>query len=291
MSLSALSEAELPPSMTLHNSLFSDILDTPIKATLPSLLRTVTPANIGRRRRYSASLFSSPARHSHQHQMSAIFQNAATSLSTRRLDFSPRSTVNEETIGSTIGTDGAGNLERLDVLNYPALPRIQDSSSPLTRFRPLIPARTPATSLNSPENRKDAKPQSTQTIKALPFLLQLGRPGATKLGRNDSGISIDYVGSSSSSTSSASWTGDSQFFIKKPREGPTHERQCSVSKWLDLLPEKPDEHLEAGFEDIVPLSPSVEVERGSKRRRRRERKARARCVSLNDDDIFSAVLR
>jgi hypothetical protein len=286
MSLPARSEQNLSPTKTPHNPRSTDIL-----RTLP-ILRSVTPANIGRRRKYSSSLLSTPARHSHQHQMSAIFHKAATSLSARKLDFGPRSVIEEDETSSTIDTTVANDVENLEVVKYPVLPRILDYSSPPNKSKRLTPARTPRISIRSPENRKDTGGlHSTETIKTQPFLHKLGRPGATKFERENSNVLLDYPGCSSSSTSSDSWTGDSQFFTKKTRGGPTHERQCSVSKWLDLLPGISDEHFEADDEDVWPLSPSVEVERGSMRRRRRETEARGRHVSLNDDNIFSALLR
>jgi len=203
---------------------------------------------------------------------------------------------------SDVELHDVNNPESLDTVKCPALPRVPDFSSPLiARSKPfaldLTPENNNNTPFRSPRNFKDAdsNPQSIETIKPQQsYLHQLGRPAGPKFEREDSGISMEYPNSSNSSTSSASWTGDSQFFIpKKTREIPTHERQCSVSKWLDLLPATPEEHseVEDANEEVGTLSPSVEVGRGPMRRRKREWEKKERCASFDDDDIFSAVVR
>jgi hypothetical protein len=90
------------------------------------------------------------------------------------------------------------------------------------------------------------------------------------------------------SSSSVSWTGDSQFYIPQHRMLvlPPQERKRSVPEWLEQLPPKPDEFeqaTESGDEEVVPLSPDVETERGSMRRRMRSGKGRKRCLSFSDE--------
>jgi hypothetical protein len=275
---------------------FSDVSRASTKASPLAHLRSVTPANIGRRRLQMASLLSSPARRTHQQRMSSIFKAAATSLSDTKLNLSPRVKVREDDITSNIDMNAVNSPERLEAVNYPTLPRSLSPSLPLiANFDRSIPDCTPRNHKNpfcSPKNSEDvAGPYSIETIKAQPFLQRLGRPKAPNFKRMDSIVPMDNTDSSSSSTLSASWTGDSQFFIQQTRDVPTNERQFSVSEWLDHLPTTPEEHSEVDDEHIYPLSPSVEVERGSMRRRCREWEKSESCASFDDDDIFSTLLR
>jgi hypothetical protein len=290
MSLSPQSDENRSPTKSPH---FSVISQTPIKGSPLSHLRSVTPANVGRRRVQMASLLSSPARRSHHHQMSSIFQKAAISLSAPRLVNNPGHIAGKDEITSGNDFNDVNSPESLNTISYPGLPSSPALSSHIvSKSKVLIPARVPLSPFHSTRNRGDDQiPHSIETIKQQPFLQKLGRPGAPKFEQKDNYVSIEYPESSSSSTSSASWTGDSQFFIPKTREVPIHERQCSVLKWLDLLPTTPEEHSEVEGEEVGTLSPSVEVERGSMRRRRREWEKRDRCASFDDDDIFSIPLR
>ena len=99
------------------------------------------------------------------------------------------------------------------------------------------------------------------------------------------------------SESSASWTGDSQFYIPREQQVqkrvvslPRQERKCSVPEWLERLPAEPEDFEQEGStvekegQEIVPLSPDVEIERGSMRKRMRGRKERKRQRSFGEGD-------
>lgn len=143
-------------------------------------------------------------------------------------------------------------------------------------------------------------PYSVETLKPERYYASLGRPAEPP----QSDTALSEV-SSESEGSSASWTGDSEFYYPKPQPLPQQQRQCSVSKWLEQLPEKleklgyvdsatdseeaPEEEEEKTEEDelaMSPLSPHVELQRGTVRRRRVEKQVRQRCASYNDEDIF-----
>lgn len=89
------------------------------------------------------------------------------------------------------------------------------------------------------------------------------------------------------SDSSASWTGDSQFYIPQHRTLPLplQERRTSVPEWLEQLPVEPDEFEKDEQDENVPvaLSPHVELERGSMRGKVR-RQTRKRLISNASDE-------
>jgi hypothetical protein len=94
------------------------------------------------------------------------------------------------------------------------------------------------------------------------------------------------------SSSSASWTGDSQFYIPQHRMLvlPPQERKSSVPDWLEQLPAKPDEFEqedEYDDEEIAPLSPDVEIERGSMRTKLKKRNVLKRCLSFDEAKMFA----
>jgi hypothetical protein len=290
MSLSAQTDENRSPA---RSPPYIDITQTPTRASTLSMLRSVTPANVGRRRMQMASLLSSPARRGHQQQISNIFRNAATSLDATKIISAPRRIIQEDESSSNTDMNNMTEPENAAAVNYPALPKSPDHSPPfIANSKLLVSARAPVRLSHSPRHRRDnGFPHSVETVKQQRFLQKLGRPDALKFKRKESSLSVDHSASSSSSTSSASWTGDSQFYVKKLPVVPTNEQQGIVSKWLDLLPATPEEHTEAQNEEVETLSPDVEIERGSMRRRLRGWTERERCVSLDDDDIFSAVLR
>lgn len=158
--------------------------------------------------------------------------------------------------------------------------------------------RTPPPRLHPLRPIRHDVPCSAETLKPERYYASLGRPAEPP----QSDTALSEV-SSESEGSSASWTGDSEFYYPKPQPLPQQQRQCSVSKWLEQLPEKleklgyvdsateseetPEE--EKTEEDEIamsPLSPHVELQRGTVRRRRAERQVRQRCASYDDEDIF-----
>jgi hypothetical protein len=96
------------------------------------------------------------------------------------------------------------------------------------------------------------------------------------------------------SSSSASWTGDSQFYMPQHKilPLPTQERKSSVPEWLEQLPVEPEEFekAEESSDDdekgLVPLSPHVRLERGSMRRNLRDKGTRKRCQKFGEESVI-----
>lgn len=95
------------------------------------------------------------------------------------------------------------------------------------------------------------------------------------------------------SSLSASWTGNSQFYIpqQRPVVFPPQEQGSSVSEWLDQLPAEPDgfekaEKDASDDEEVMPLSPYVEIERGRMRKKMRSSEGRKRRRSLTEEDMY-----
>ncbi|QDS73067.1 hypothetical protein FKW77_009790 [Venturia effusa] len=297
-------------------------LRKPVSRELPNI-----SANIGKRRALAGPLLSSPARQGHGKRMAEIYSNARAKLD----DMSDTSASPRLSQSTRLSTTDSYEL------NYPALPlkpsapfNLQDDPlvckpeknselifpvlnwmhnsafgppsrgrrrsrdaenhslrTPSPRYCPLRPLRRKAL-------------YSTETLKPERYYADLGRPAEPP--RSDT--AIPEV-SSETEGSSASWTGDSEFYYPKPQPLPQQQRQCSVSEWLERLPEKLDrlghmdtatdsekaqEKAEADEQEdehpMSPLSPYVELQRGTIRRRRVEKQVRQRCASYDDDDIF-----
>jgi hypothetical protein len=248
-------------------------LQTPTRAITQILQRNRNLANIGRQRIKTAFLLSSPARRGHQYQMSNIFQTAATSLGASNLESTPCQAACDNHTTCDVEKHDMNPSEILGTIRYPSLPRILALSPPLSKSQLLGSA------------------NSTETIRPLPFLKQLGRPGLLRFVDEESGAGIDNPDTPSSSATSASWTGDSQFFVKETLETTTLERHCTIFSWLDLLPTTPDGHYAVEDEPVRTLSPHVTMKRGSTLHERGEKEIRKRCTSFDDDDIFSKAVR
>ncbi|KAF2436693.1 hypothetical protein EJ08DRAFT_655660 [Tothia fuscella] len=258
-------------------------------------------ANVGRKRMYSPStLFSSPARAGHTSRMASIFRNAATSIkgSPTRAMRQEASADSEATLVTAPCESEIGEKKYGEVL-YPKLGS-DTNMSPLpceeNSFSVVPKTGTPDKSpfYLSPGPQPGVEPHSVETIRPSPQYKDLGRPGPLHF-RVDSAIE-DEEGSANleedgSSTSSASWTGDSQFFHRSPPKRevlPVHVRECSVTRWLDRLPsEMPLPASESDSDEpLAPLSPSVELSRGSMRRRQREWDRLERGERDDDADSF-----
>lgn len=279
-------------------------------------------ANIGKRRALASSVMCSPARPGHQSGMAEMFSRARAHLDS----ISDASTSPRWSYLSTLPS----TVDNYDV-QYPALPLIP--TPPRRLEHPVasngirvnhaqvfpVPSTTHDGAIETPQRgrrlvrdaethrtppprfhpqrpiRRDA-PYSAETLKPERYYARLGRPAEAP----QSDTAKSEV-SSKSGGSSTSWTGDSDFYYSKPQPLPQQQRQCSVSEWLEQLPDKleklghgiegEDGEGEGEDEDqseppMSPLSPNVELERGTIRRRRIERKVRKRCPSYNDEDIF-----
>jgi hypothetical protein len=273
-------------------------------------------ANIGKRRAWAGPILSSPAREGHQSRMADIFCKARAQLDDldtgeastlpRRLHLSAQllsaesGEVKYPALHSHMGPAGSLNVSATacetkpcQELVFPRLTITQDSGlgfSPqrgrqLSRDTDIH--RTPPPRFCPPRPPRRDTPYSAETLKPDRYYASLGRPAEAP--PSDTALSNC---SSEHTSSTASWTGDLEFYYPKPQPVSQQQRQCSVSDWLERLPEKM-EKLGEGNEDsdedetpMSPLSPNVELERGTLRRRRIERQVRKRCVSYDDEDIF-----
>jgi hypothetical protein len=278
------------------------------------LFKGSVSANIGKRRALAGPILSSPARQGHRSRMAEIFSKARAQLdsmsdvsaSPRRSALSAQPSITEPgevkypTLRLLLGPPHSLDLpaatsqaKESHELVFPGLMSTLDSGTDFSRKWCRGLAKETDTHRTSPPRfypqrrlRRDA-PDSAETLKPERYYASLGLPAEAP--QSDTALS-EY--SSEHTSSSASWTGDSEFYYPKPQPLPQQQRQCSVSEWLDRLPEKL-ERLGEGTEDdeedeapMSPLSPHVELERGSRRRRRIEKQVRKRCVSYDDEDIF-----
>ncbi|KAE9971175.1 hypothetical protein BLS_004602 [Venturia inaequalis] len=292
----------------------------PLRSPIPRESHSIS-ANIGKRRALAGPLLSSPARKGHGTRMAEMYSNARAHLdslsdvsaSPRRYQpTQPSTTKSDEIKYPTLPVDAGPprNLENETATHKPKesseldLPVwIHDSAigSPhrgrrLSRDAENHSVKTPPLRLNPRPIRRDV-PYSAETLKPKRYYASLGRP--VEPPQSDTALSEALSGSEGSS---ASWTGDSEFYYPKPQPLPQQLRQCSVSEWLERLPEKLDSATDTGevpeeeAEDdedelaIPPLSPYVELQRGTVRRRRRvARQVRQRCASYDDEDIFGRI--
>jgi hypothetical protein len=230
--------------------------------------------------------------------MASIFQNAAGSLNA-----SPTRAMRQESStesDSTLVPSYENGDETYPEVEYPKLLSTMGSPSPRKAgSNPLIA--TPSNRLShclSPKLQglfEEPAPQSAETVKPQMRYKALGRPGPLQYTRNDSAISGDQgegksaTSSDTSSTSSASWTGDSQFFrriVPERLASPIREPDCAVSSWLERLPIDFRKSPESEEEPLEPLSPSVELGRGSMRRKQREWERKERGEEFDDADSF-----
>lgn len=284
----------------------SEIFTSPLQASQLSLLsaQSVTPANIGRRRQYTATMLSSPARQGHSSCMLHIFREAAASLAKVKSEAEPTIAVRKDSVytACTIQkeTPAINDVADEELVQYPKLPYEPDFPSPLTDRHvgqsPMVhkPGNT-GRLLFSPKPKKVQLPQSTETIRPQHALQLLGRPKPVNFEQitnmfND-GYENNYTGASS--ISSGSWSGDSEFFVRTPpkvarkvvlEEAINQDTTSSVSKWLELLPDDPSET----DEEAVVLSPTVELGRGSMRKKLREWDRKDQCTTFDDEDSFLA---
>lgn len=316
------------PEAVLHGLAVRDVnrIANPLRSPVPRESHII-PANIGKRRALAGPLLSSPARKGHGTRMAEIYSKAREQLeSTSEVSASPRRY--QSTRPSTTESDE---------VQYPALPLISGPPRKLENDTPTCRAQknsdlvfpvlswTHDSAIGSPQRgrrlsrdtenhslrtppprlyplrqiRRDV-PCSTATFKPERYYASLGRPAEPA----QSDTALSEV-SPESEGSSASWTGDSEFYYPKPQPLPQQLRQCSVSEWLERLPEKlglgdsgtdsekaPEEEEEEPAADegvMAPLSPHVELQRGTIRRRRVEMQIRQRCASYDDEDIFGGM--
>ena len=264
---------------------------------------TIVVANSGKRRAYGPSLLSSPARCGHSPKMANIFHAARATLVTKAVSrpFIPR------TNGPHVH-NGEDQANQEGEVSCPIAPEIPSKPASTMQFREKADPFVFAATLESPVGNlafNDSRPllksvveiqspipqayielpQSVETIKPNTFKRMPNRPSQPML------VSMNEIDSIQSapcfySSSSASWTGDSEFYHPKQRVIPLDQRKSNVPDWLAKLPAEPEGYERDGEDTFPPLSPGVQVERGSMRRRYREREVRQRCASYNDDDIF-----
>lgn len=279
-----------------------------------------TSANSARRRLCGPTLLGSPARRGHSPGMSAIFGEAKANLASRsvpamkvaspmpamrQLPLRPKSAsvLNNSALRRALTTNAEQFdtgplypiippellLDRKDEASHPMLPaeglennkQVYEAGvlSPGTLYSNIRQARTARLSPEpgSPQHSYFDRPPTITHAQIVPM-----NEIQTAAGPQDD-----------LSSSSASWTGDSQFYMpqQRPMMLPLQERKSSVPQWLAELPAKPDDFEPASSSDVemeeddatLPLSPSVEIERGSMRRKMRENKRRR---SFGDDDVY-----
>ncbi|TLD24713.1 hypothetical protein E2P81_ATG12049 [Venturia nashicola] len=312
------------PEVVQHGLAVRDVnrIANPLRRPLPRDSRNVS-ANIGKRRALAASLLSSPARKGHGTRMAEMYSNARAQLdSTGEASASPRRYQSTRT--STMESDEVKypalpskvdlsrendtltdrNKESSELV-FPVLSWAYDSAigSPqrgrrLSREAENHSLRTPPPRLYLPRPLRRHVPYSAETLKPERYYASLGRPAEPL----QSDTALSEV-SSESEGSSASWTGDSEFYYPKPQPLPQQLRQCSVTEWLERLPEKlepatdtekaprKEEEDEEEKDELTmsPMSPHVELQRGTIRRRRMEKQVRQRCASYDDEDIFGGM--
>jgi hypothetical protein len=248
----------------------------------------------------------SPARPGHTSRMASIFRNAATSLNTSPTR-AMRQECSTESDATMVPTQELGEEILADVV-YPKLRSIPESPSPreATSNPPFATPCDKMVNHSSPRflgRYQELAPHSIETIKPQMQYKALGLPRPPHFARADSAVStneeeVEVEGeeedeeeaSNSSSTSSASWTGDSQFFRRicpKRQVLAGCEHDCGVSKWLERLPTDFREPPEPEQDELAePLSPSVELFRGSMRRKQREWERKERAEGFDDADSF-----
>lgn len=290
----------------------------PLRSPAPRESHCIS-ANIGKRRALESPLLSSPARKGHGTRMAEIYSRARAQLdSMSNVSASPRrhqstrpSTAGAESdevkcsalplkVGpprekdTLIHNDKESSELVLSILNWTHDGAIGSSQRGrrLSREAENHGLRTPPPRLHPLRPIRRHVPYSAETLKPERYYASLGRPGEPL--QSNSAMS---EASSESEGSSASWTGDSEFYYPKPQPLPLQLRQCSVSEWLERLPDKLDsatdtekapEEEEAELA-MSALSPHVELQRGTIRRRRVETQVRQRCASYDDEDIFFAT--
>lgn len=277
----------------------------------------ITSANSARRRLYGPTLLGSPARRGHSPRMADIFGDAKNNLASksvpamkaaspqsmlRQLPFRPRPVSAINSCDVQMNTVLLPELAE-GVPLYPKLPFDQDSvvskpgSSPEApgiengnygmQSSRVYPRLSPA-----PLSRQDSyfsRPPQISHAQIVP-MSSIHTP-------------TNEVDDELSSSSSASWTGDSQFFMPRQRrvlplaQMQEQERKSSVPDWLECLPAEPEEFEKAEDaddereEEVVPLSPAVEIERGSMRRKMRGSAERKRRRSCSDEDEGVSFVR
>lgn len=271
-------------------------------------------ANTAKRRTHGSTLLSSPARLSHGANMTSIFRAAQSnivkgsrspsSLSSRALPFRTRPLPVDE--NRVIYPSIPKDADQTSSTVSPQAPREDDEGDQrencTTTFEQLVNTDvaqdcSPNTDrvgchFQSPAGRTKSGrvlPGSTETIKPNHLQRALARPSQPQIVPMNE-IESMQMPRTIYSTSSASWTGDSEYF--KPRVLPLEQRKSSIPEWLEHLPAEPDDFendpAEQGIsDDASSLSPHVEIVRGSMRRRVRRREVRKRCPSYNDEDIFN----
>jgi len=245
--------------------------------------------------------------------MASIFQTASASLRVAAPFYSTSFNGTPARGTSETGTvpknspNVTSSVDHLITFHYPTLPKIShepfllpartnsQTSAPRSAEKARPEPTTPRRKNHHTLSPQHSKPQAPNTAHRTPIdhrktaYHNLGRPGVPK---RTPRTNTPASPSSSSSLSTGSWTGDSHFFHPAP---PPHavQRTSSVTKWLDKLPpttagEVSEAEAEAEDELLEPLSPRVEVERGSMRRRVRawEREDVGRRVSVDDYDIL-----
>ncbi|KIW07660.1 uncharacterized protein PV09_01600 [Verruconis gallopava] len=297
--------AETPPVL---------LRQTPHRSLAGALTGThVAQANSAKRRLYGPTLLQSPPRRGHSSRMGDVFSDAKASISVPTTSRVPRASDSIPLPlcprpASAFNKEGwqAHQTGRSDVGAdlYPVLP--QDDAFPVSKPGTKTPMPIPGL-----ENGR-------QTFQTTRFYRQVqeahsrypgsrlspapGVPQHSYFNGPPKIASAQIVAmhdietmrkQEELSSSSASWTGDSEFYVPPQRAFvlPSQERKSSIPEWLERLPAEPEEFETeelSGEDEIVPLSPHVEIERGSMRKRMRGNEGRIRRCSLVEENKHAA---
>lgn len=295
----------------------------------------IAQANSARRRLYGPTLLGSPARRGHSPGMKDIFGDAKNNLARKNVSAmgtaSPMPTLRQLPLRPKL-TTGVSNLEV-----QPYKPATPESAEGAALYPKVPDASVPLYPQTSLEGVLDVKPNTSpakplvlgsenwqhhfevghHSFARASASFQQQRLSPAPLSRQNSYFSrppqithahAQLVPMSSietprgtqedlGSSSSASWTGDSQFYMPQKRvlslpPQQTQDRKSSVPEWLERLPAELGEFEKAengggdedGEEEVVPLSPEVEIERGSMRWKVRGSPEKKRRLSFLGED-------